>query len=180
MNSSTMNWRSVSRAVCLAWLLAGCASTGSGDNTTANASDFALRDDRGREVRLSDYLKKKVVLITFWATWCAPCSNELPALQRLYDKYKAEPFVVLGISMDGPETIAGVVPMTRQLGLSFPILLDQETRVVGLYNPKRAAPFGVLIGLDGNVAKRRDGYSPGDEVDIEREVLALLRTVPGK
>ena len=129
-------------------------------------------------MRLSDYLGKKVVLLNFWATWCTPCAAELPHLNRLYAAHKSDGLMVLGIAMDGPETIADVSSFSRRYGLSFPILLDEETRVVGVYNPKRAAPFNVLIGLDGMIAKTREGYVSGDERAIESDVVALLKATP--
>src|SRR5262245_17624566 len=83
----------------------GGASVGlAGGATGARATDFTLRDVDGRTVHLSDYLGKNVVLVNFWATWCAPCAGELPHLERLYETYKAKGFVVLSISMDGPES----------------------------------------------------------------------------
>jgi peroxiredoxin len=154
---------------------AGCAGKELVDSPPANQrADFALRDTSGRLVRLSDYLGRDVVLLNFWATWCAPCVAEMPHLNRLFARHKADGLMVLGISMDGPETVADVSSFTRRYGLSFPVLLDEETRVVGIYNPKRAAPFNVLIGRNGAIAKVREGYVVGDETIIESEVVALL------
>jgi peroxiredoxin len=164
-------------AICLLVLAAGgCAlSPPAGRPAAAGAAgDFALRDVGGRLVRLSDYLGEQVVMLSFWATWCVPCAAELPHLERLYGDHKADGFVVLGISMDGPETVADVRPFVRRHGLSFPVLLDEETRVVGKYNPRRAAPFNVLIGRDGQVARTREGFVAGDEVAIATDVQALL------
>jgi peroxiredoxin len=143
--------------------------------TRSAAPDFALRDLAGQTVRLSDH-RGKVVLVNFWATWCVPCAAELPHLERLYAKYRDQGFIVLGISMDGPETSANVDPHARRHGLSFPVLLDEETRVVGTYNPKRTAPFTVLIGRDGAVAKTRQGYHAGDELGVEADIQALIAT----
>ena len=98
----------------------------------------------------------------------------MPHLERLYKTYREQGLVVLAISMDGPESSANVDPHARRYGLTFPVLLDEETRVVGVYNPKRTAPFTVLIGRDGVVAKRREGYHAGDEVGLEAEIRALL------
>jgi peroxiredoxin len=137
------------------------------------SADFALHDLGGRTVRLSDH-RGKVVLLNFWATWCAPCTAEAPHLQRLYEAYRDRGLEILGISMDGPESVANVRAHVAQLGLSYPILLDEETRVVGVYNPKGSAPFTVLIGRDGRIASTRDGYSAGDERAIEADVAALL------
>jgi peroxiredoxin len=139
--------------------------------------DFALRDVQGRTVRLSDH-RGKVVLLNFWATWCVPCKGEMPHLQRIYEAHKGDGFVVLGISMDGPESIANVAPEVRRYGLTYPILLDEETRVVGVYNPKRAAPFNVLISREGSIEATSEGYSPGDEITLEENIRKLLAEGP--
>jgi thiol-disulfide isomerase/thioredoxin len=116
-----------------------------------------------------------VVLIDFWATYCEPCLRAMPELEALYAKYKAQGFLVLGVSIDGPDSLLSVRSDVQKLGISFPILLDQEKRVVALYNPKTSAPFSVLIGKDGRVLARREGYSGGAENTLEREIQAALR-----
>jgi len=128
-------------------------------------------------VRLSDY-KNHVVLVSFWATWCVPCKAEHPQLQKLYEKYKAQDFVVLCISMDDPETVAEVAPHARRYGLTFPMLLDQETRVVADINPKKAAPYALLIGREGTIVYTHEGYSPGDELTLEKEIKKQLAVKP--
>ena len=165
--------------VVVAAVLGGCASTaGSIAHETAvagaPASDCTLRDLDGRQVHLSDYAGK-VVLLDFWATWCVPCAAELPQLEELYQKRKNDGFVVLGIDMDGPETIAQVVPFARRYNLSFPTLLDEETRVVAIYNPKRVAPMTVLIDKRGIISRVRNGYNAGDEKLIADDVANLLK-----
>ncbi len=160
-------------------LWAGCASSPPRTQTEptgqgAQASDFTLRDTDGKTVRLSDYLGKEVVLIDFWATWCVPCEAELPHLEKLYQTHKDKGFVVLGVAMDGPETIAQVGPFTRRYDLHFPVLLDEETKVVGVYNPKRTAPLSILIDRQGRVSRIRSGFNAGDEKLIADDVAALI------
>jgi len=157
-------------SAALLFLLAGCA-TGSGGG---RARDFSLRDMNGKTVRLSDHLGKDVVVMSFWATWCAPCVAELPHLEKMYQAHRAKGFVVLAISMDGPETVAEVEPTARRLGLTFPVLFDSETRAVASHNPHRDAPFTVVIDRGGKMVTSKPGYSPGDEVELEKQVVALL------
>jgi peroxiredoxin len=181
VSSSITIWSRRAAAALLVAAALSCGGGGAGGAAAGSAPapggapDFALRDLGGRTVRLSDH-RGQVVLINFWATWCVPCAAELPQLERLYQRYRDQGFVVLAISMDGPESSANVDPHARRYGLSFPVLLDEETRVVGVYNPKRTAPFTVMIGRDGAIAGRREGYHPGDEKQIESDIQALLAT----
>ena len=161
-----------------ALLVSACAGAGGpgGGSTSAtpgHAPDFALRDLDGRTVRLSDF-RGQVVLVSFWATWCSPCAAEQPQLEKLWRSYKDQGFVVLAVSMDGPETVAEVAPMVRSRGLTFPVLLDEETRVTGTLNPRRAAPFTLLIGKDGTIAWAKEGYANGDAGELEGQVRRLL------
>jgi peroxiredoxin len=163
-------------------LLAGCGSSAPGAKIGAKAQvappDFELSTVDGRSERLSEHLGKEVVLLDFWATFCEPCLAGMPHLDALYRQHKGEGFVVLGIDIDGPDSIAQVKTAVSKLGVSFPILLDQETRVVALYNPKTSAPYSVLIGRDGRILKKQEGYTTGDAAAVDRDVLAALAETP--
>lgn len=159
----------------------GGGTTGAGgvakESTTvgAPAPDFTLRDLDGRNVTLSDRLGKDVILLNFWATWCVPCGAEMPHLEKLWQDNKDKGFVIYSIAMDGPETVAQVGPYARRYGITFPVLLDEETRVVGVYNPKRTAPISILIDRKGQIARIRNGYNAGDEKLVEADVAALVK-----
>ncbi len=137
--------------------------------------DFELPRLGGGNERLSDHFGKDVVLIDFWATFCKPCLRSMPDLDALYRARKLRGFVVLGVSIDGPGSTAEVQAEISRLGVTFPILLDQESRAVSLYNPRASAPFSVLIARDGRVLQKREGYTTGSHDALARDVDAALQ-----
>ena len=173
--------RSLSFLSLLGVGVAACAPAG-GAGSSAKAQvappDFELSTVDGRSERLSQHLGKEVVLWDFWATFCEPCQAGMPHLGALYRQHQKEGFVVLGIDIDGPDSIAQVKTAVSKLGVSFPILLDQETRVVALYNPKTSAPYSVLIGRDGRILKKQEGYTTGGAATVDQDVLAALALPP--
>jgi peroxiredoxin len=165
-----------------ATLLVACAPSGGAPASAAgkppsgaSAPDFALPNLEGQTVHLSDYMNgKNVVLIDFWSTTCAPCLAEMPHIVELYKAKKDAGFVVLAVSLDGPESRAQVTSTAHDKNMVFPVLLDEETTVVARYNPKRDMPFAVLIGKSGSVLMKRSGYNPGDENLLTAEVDKAL------
>jgi peroxiredoxin len=149
-------------------------SAGEPERLMATPPDFELDTLDGGSLRLSDHLGSDVILIDFWATYCDPCLASMPHLDALYRKYRDEGFVVLGISIDGPDSVAQVRTEVAKMGITFPILLDRETRVVALYNPRTSAPYSVLIGRDGRVLSKKEGYTTGDAGAVERDIQAAL------
>lgn len=164
-------------ATVLLSALASCAQNGAPAGREAARvapPDFELSTIDGKSERLSQHLGREVVLLDFWATFCEPCLAGMPHLDALYREHRQQGFVVLGIAIDGPDSIAQVRTAVAKLGVSFPILLDQETRVVALYNPKTSAPYSVLIGRDGRILKKQEGYTTGDASSVDRDVSAAL------
>ena len=152
----------------------GGSAVASSDTGGTHAPDFTLATLDGKNVSLSDY-KGKVVLIDFWATTCDPCLTEMPHLVALYEKHKDAGFVVLAVSADGPETRAAVSTVAHDKGMSFPVLLDEETSVIARYNPKKDMPFSALIDRNGNIVRKASGYTPGDESKLAADVEKLLK-----
>ena len=137
------------------------------------APDFTLRDMDNKSVSLSS-LKGNVVLINFWATWCGPCQVEMPHLQKMYTELGPKGFTVLSVSADDARTASLVKPLIKKNGYTFPVLLDKETTVVAQYNPAKTLPYSVLLDRDGKIAQVHQGYNPGDEVGLKKEIEALL------
>ncbi len=138
------------------------------------ASDFSARDIDGKTIALSDHLTKEVILLNFCASWCEPCVQEFPHLRRIYDANRARGLFVMAISMDGPESAANVPAFARRNQLNFPMLIDADSRIAALYNPKKAAPLTILIDRTGKIALVREGYNVGDEETLVVEIEKAL------
>jgi len=122
----------------------------------------------GKTYKLSD-LKGKVVLIDFWATWCGPCREELPIIEKLHREFKDKNLVVLGISNEGRDTIEKFL---KNNPLTFPILLDEKGKVAKSYRVV-AIPRLLLIDKTGKIRKDILGYNPRNE-EILRELIERL------
>jgi peroxiredoxin len=152
-------------------------ATPTGDGTSAAgtiAPDFTGRDVVGKTFRLSDHLGKDVVLLDFWSTFCEPCKAEFPHLRAMFDGQRAKGLLVVGVAMDGPETVADVPSFVRRFDLDFPVVTDEDSRIASLYNPKKSMPLSVLIDRAGRIVAVREGYTPGDEKLVEADVQKAL------
>jgi peroxiredoxin len=137
------------------------------------AADFTLRDIDGASHTLSD-LEGRVVIMSFWATWCGPCKEEMPHLQKMYADLESEGLTVLSISIDDARSASRVKPFIKKNGYSFPVLLDRDATVISSYNPSKTLPYTVVVDREGNVFKKHSGYNPGDEEELREEVTKLL------
>ena len=93
----------------------------------------------------------------------------------MYQNLKSDGLVIVGISIDDAKMASKIKPTVKSKKLTYPILLDPETEVVSLFNPSKNVPFSVLINRAGEIDKTHAGYKPGDEVELEKEIKALLK-----
>ena len=165
--------RVCSRRGALALLLGGASAlaTAAPLAPTTLAPDFTLRTLDGQKLRLGEQ-RGRVVLVNFWATWCGPCRQEMPHLNKLYEKYKASGFVLLGVNVD--DDSAQAVGVATKLGVTFPVLPDADKRVSRQYDLS-AMPSTVLIDRDGKVRFVHRGYREGVEQNYEAQIRALLK-----
>lgn len=125
------------------------------------APEFALLALDGSTVRLSD-LRGKAVVLNFWATWCPPCRNEMPVLQKAYEKYRDEGVAFLGI--DVKESEAEVLQFVRKGGYGWTFLLDTSGRVSSSYRVS-GIPTTVFIDLEGIIRDIHVGELTASSLD---------------
>jgi peroxiredoxin len=134
------------------------------------APDFSLPDLGGKKVRLREF-RGKVVFLNFFATWCEPCREEMPAMERLYRIYKDRGLVMLAVAIR--EDARSVRSFTQGLQLSFPALLDEDGSVAYTYGI-RPVPTTYLIGRDGKILSRGFGAREWDSRDARQYISSLL------
>ncbi len=136
-----------------------------------NAPDFTLKSNSGDNLKLSEY-EGEVVMINFWATWCGPCRQEMPALEQLYQKYKDLGFVILGVNID--EDSSKTKDFLAKRPVNFPVLYDTKKQVSDLYNVV-AMPTTYLIDRDGKLRYYHRSYKPGYEQKYAEQIKTLIR-----
>jgi peroxiredoxin len=154
-------------ALALASSLAAHASL----TLQAAAPDFTLKSSEGRNLRLSEQ-RGQVVLVNFWASWCGPCRQEMPHLNRLHDKYRSAGFVLLGVNID--DSVETAAQAAQKWGVRFPVLFDADKAVSKRWDVG-AMPGTVLIDRDGKVRHLHRGYREGVEATYEQQIRALVK-----
>jgi thiol-disulfide isomerase/thioredoxin len=133
--------------------------------------DFTLKDVEDQAVTLSDY-KGKVILLDFWATWCAPCKVEIPHFIEFQEKYGKDGLQIVGISMD--DSMVEVVPYAKEMKMNYPVLHvgDSQPKLDEAFGPIVGIPVSVMISREGKICATHSGLT-GKDV-FEREIKALL------
>jgi peroxiredoxin len=135
------------------------------------APDFTLPLlDGAREIRLSEH-RGQAVLVNFWATWCKPCEDEMPAMERLYRRLHPQGFEMLAISVDeDPDAVRG---FREKMGITFPLLLDPEKKVARAYQTM-GFPESLLLDPEGRVVERYVGPRQWDHPAYVERIEGLL------
>jgi thiol-disulfide isomerase/thioredoxin len=147
-------------------LQTGCTSKS--PQSDGAAADFTLQDMNGKNVKLSDY-KGKVVLLEFWATWCPPCRESAPGLEKLHKNYKDKGLVVLTVAMDegGWDVVKSFI---KENGITYSVLKGTED--VAAQYQVRSIPLLLVLNKEGKIAKRYLGS--GNDDDLEKEIKTYL------
>lgn len=139
-----------------------------------SAPDFTLRDINGEKVTLSDTFGEGPIYISFWATWCKPCREELKIMQTVYEKYKDRGFRLLAINIEGPKVFGKVKSFVKSNGWTFDVLIDSNGEIFRRKYKGFAVPFTVMTDSNGEVIFSTVGFKPGDEKHVEELILQNL------
>jgi len=154
--------------------LAVAEEAAEGATTYPPASDFTLPSLAGENVALSDSLGEKVVVLSFWANWCAPCLKEMPKLVKMQEEF-GDQVKIFWISVDDSRDEAKVSAIAKRFKLpEDQVLKDFERKVVSVYHKRGVPPFTVVIDKNSLKVMEKLGYTEGDEKKIHEKVAAAL------
>lgn len=136
-------------------------------------ADFELTGVKGKTHKLSSY-KGKVVAMSFWASWCEPCKQELSFLNKFKKAHPDKNFEIVAVATDAPETLSKVRSIVKRKKWKFPVPLDTEGKVSALLNPRGATPFAMFLDKNGKLAYSHEGFKSGDEGAYEQIINALV------
>lgn len=144
-------------------------------NLPAQEVDFLLPDINNRELSFNDLKGDKLTLIDFWATWCKPCTQLMPKLNDLKNKWPDD-VEIIGVSIDGPRSMIKVKPFVTTMGINYPILLDPDQDLSGDLSIC-SIPSLILVNNEGEILWSHEGYTLGDESKIEKKIESYLETL---
>ncbi len=176
-------WRFIPVLICSAVLPAAVGADPAGEldlikpNRQQQAKDFQVPALDGSRLRLAD-LKGKVVFLNLWATWCPPCKEEMPAMERLWQRYKDEGLVVIALSMDsgGAKAVKAYIEHSKY---TYPVGLDPKMEVAQLYGA-RSVPSTFIIDRSGALRAIALGPRDWDGKAAFAYIEALLKDGKGK
>ncbi len=140
------------------------------------APGFRLENLDGEIISLEENLGGGPILISFWATWCKPCIEELPEVEKIYNELKEKGLKAFAISVDGEKSVAKVEPFVKAKKLSVPVLLDTNSDIARIYYAT-TVPFTVIIDSKGEIVYSHSGYKKGDEIQLKAKLVEILGAV---
>ena len=163
----------LARILAATALMLSVANVSAGVSISAAAPDFTAKTSQGSTLRLKEQ-QGRVVLVNFWASWCGPCRQEMPHLNRLYERYGPAGFVLVGVNIDDDPKVA--LDAAALFNIKFPVVLDTDKKVSNLYNMS-GMPATLVIDKSGRVRFIHIGYKPGVGVEesYERHIRDLLK-----
>lgn len=143
------------------------------ENIQIETQNFALENINGDIVELSELIGDGPIILSFWATWCKPCKEELKEYNKLFNEYEDYGLNVLAISIDNEKSISKVKPFVKTNNYNFPVLLDPNSEVARMYYAQMV-PYSLIIDKSGKVVYTHLGYKKGDEIKVKELIESII------
>ena len=141
------------------------------------APAFSIKDTQGKDINLSDY-RGKVVLLDFWATWCVPCNKEFPYLIKFYQEHYKDDFIILAVNIDNSEENMNRFLREQYLDSyvshKFPVIFDRDKKIPPLYKLE-SMPTTIFIDKKGIIRYMHTGFNDARKKEFREELATLLR-----
>ena len=144
-----------------------------GEQRNIMLPDLSVKLLDGKKVRLSALLEEGPLLVSFWATWCAPCKKEMIFLEEFHQKYNENSLRVLAISTDSPKSMSKVKSYIRAKKHTFLVGIDPNQEIAKKMNAL-LMPTTLILNKNRKVSWYHQGFIPGDEKEIEAQIRAVL------
>lgn len=135
--------------------------------------NFKTENFDGESFELNPEVGDGPILLSFWATWCKPCLDELNEYKKLYKEYKDKGFKMFAIATDDERTVSKVKPLAKSKGYDFPVLLDTNMDISRLYYAQ-SVPYSVILDKKGMIIYSHLGYMKGDEIKVKEIISSEL------
>lgn len=136
---------------------------------------ISLKSLDGKAVDIQkEFVKNKLTVVSYWATWCSPCKKELDAIKELYPEWKKDGIGLIAVTIDNAQQINKVKPMVQQKGWTYQVLSDvngESLRALSF----QSVPQTFVVDAQGNIVYSHNGYNPGDEFELEKKLKSLLK-----
>ena len=169
-----INVQSTSHIIRLILLICLVASHMTGQGQTA-LPDVEVKTLEGQTVNIKDQIKEgQMTVISFWATWCAPCKLELDAIAEIYEDWKADyDMSLIAVSVDDARAAAKIGPMVAEKDWPYEVLNDANQEFMRKLS-FQSIPYTILLNQAGEIVYTHTGYLPGDEEELEQQMQDLL------
>lgn len=136
--------------------------------------NITIADLQGKPVNIQEFAAGgKITILSFWATWCAPCKRELDAIAELYPTWTGDYNTrLIAITIDNARALTQVKPLIQEKGWEFDVLVDSKQELQQALN-FQAIPQTFVVDTQGNIVYQHEGYTPGDEYELEKVIKEL-------
>ena len=135
--------------------------------------NFSLKSTDNNILSYNELKGENLTVIDFWATWCKPCQQSIPIINKIHEEFRDKGLNVIGINIDNPRNYSKIKPFINSMGIQYPVLLDFDQEVMRDFNVF-SIPVIFIINNKNEIVYIHEGYSPGDESDLKNEINNLL------